>query len=95
MGGGSPGRCHEEQQRRSHDREAEDHRLLHARIDTRYGRRITGVAPARWLPAGFRLAEREAQRLGAGIEELDLEESVDDRLGLTDQLVHPLLDQYP
>ena len=44
---------------------------------------------------GFLLAEREAQRLGPGVEELDLEEPVDDRPGLTDQLVHPLLDQCP
>jgi hypothetical protein len=44
---------------------------------------------------GLRLAEREAQGLRPGVEELDLEEPLDDGPGLTDQLVHPLIDQRP
>ena len=35
------------------------------------------------------------ERLGPGVEELDLEEPLDDRPGLTDQLVHPLPDRAP
>ena len=37
-------------------------------------------------------AERERERLHAGIEELDLELSIDDRLRLSDQLIQPLFD---
>jgi hypothetical protein len=36
------------------------------------------------------LSERERKRLGAGVEELDLERAVVDRTLLPDQLVHPL-----
>ena len=36
------------------------------------------------------LAKREREGLRAGIEELDLEQSIDDRLGLSDQLIQPL-----
>jgi hypothetical protein len=36
------------------------------------------------------LSERERERLGAGVEELDLERAVVDRTLLPDQLVHPL-----
>ena len=37
------------------------------------------------------LSEREHERFDAGVEELDLEPPVADRLGLADQLVHPLV----
>ena len=37
-------------------------------------------------------AERERERLHAGIEELDLELPIDDRVRLSDQLIQPLLD---
>jgi len=41
----------------------------------------------------YRLAEREAEALGTGAEELDLKDPVDDRPRLTDQLVHPLIQE--
>src|SRR5215813_201943 len=37
-------------------------------------------------------SEREAERVDAGVEELDLEPSIRDRLRLPDQLIHPVLD---
>jgi hypothetical protein len=37
-------------------------------------------------------AERETERLGAGIEEFDRDGSIDDRFRLANQLVQPLVD---
>src|SRR5689334_20673803 len=51
------------------------------------------LTPARSLSASpsSRSPERETESLSAGIEKLDLEPAVADRLRLPDQLIHPLL----
>src|SRR5262245_2194168 len=46
---------------------------------------MVSIAPARPLP------EREGERLHAGVEELDLELAIDDRFGLSDQLMQARL----
>ena len=53
IGGGSPGQDHEEQERRSDDREAEHCRLFHARIDTHLARRDNPVQPSEPEPGSF------------------------------------------
>src|SRR5438874_12814107 len=42
-------------------------------------------------PTRCQLAKREAEDFGATVEELDLKTAVEDRSGLTDQLIYPLL----
>src|SRR5690242_21811986 len=49
------------------------------------------ASSASTFPWGPLLTEREAQRRGAGVEELDLERAVGDLPRLTDQLVQPRL----
>ena len=53
IGGRSPGQNHEEQERRSDDREAEHCRLFHARIDTHLARRDNPVQPSEPEPREF------------------------------------------
>ena len=52
----------------------------------------SGVRWAMVSIAGLGSAEREGERRHAGIEEFDLELSIDDRLRLSDQLIQPLVD---
>src|SRR4051794_22726478 len=63
-----------------------------AAVHPHYSRRNGLRGPASHRAARYPSAERERERLHTGIEELDLELSIDDRSRLSNQLIQALLD---